>query len=148
MCGCSQRHWRESGNCHIPPKGLMPHQTELGQRRWVSSSGTWLLNVRSASHLLRSGFIKMQIPKKKMQIPGPLSTPIELASPQVLPRNLHLKLCPLGIFFFLRFYLFIHERHRERGRDTGRGRSRLHAGSLTWDSILGLQDHTLGCRQH
>ena len=36
---------------------------------------------------------------------------------------------------------------RERGRDTGRGRSRLHAGSLTWDSILGLQDHTLGRRQ-
>ena len=48
--------------------------------------------------------------------------------------------------FFLRFYLLIHERHREteRGRDTGRGRSRLHAGSLTWDSILGLQDHALG----
>ena len=46
-------------------------------------------------------------------------------------------------FFFLRFYLFIHERHRERGRDTGRGRSRLHAGSLTWDSIPGRQDHDL-----
>ena len=40
--------------------------------------------------------------------------------------------------------LFIHERHREKGRDAGRGRSRLHAGSLTWDSIPGLQDHTLG----
>ena len=26
---------------------------------------------------------------------------------------------------FLRFYLFIHERHRERVRDTGRGGSRL-----------------------
>ena len=34
--------------------------------------------------------------------------------------------------------------HRERSRDTGRRRSRLHAGSLMWDSILGLQDHTLG----
>ena len=32
---------------------------------------------------------------------------------------------------------------RERDRDTG-GRSRLHAGSPTWDLILGLQDHTLG----
>ncbi|CAD7689929.1 unnamed protein product [Nyctereutes procyonoides] len=33
--------------------------------------------------------------------------------------------------FFLIFYLFIHERHREKetGRDIGRGRSRLHAGS-------------------
>ena len=47
-----------------------------------------------------------------------------------------------------RFYLFIHERHRERerGRDTGRGRSRLHAGSLKWDSIPGLQDRALGQR--
>ena len=36
------------------------------------------------------------------------------------------------------------ERERERGRDTGRGRSRLHAGSPMWDSIPGLQDHTLG----
>ena len=36
------------------------------------------------------------------------------------------------------------ERERERGRDTGRGRSRLHAGNPTWDSNLGLQDHTLG----
>ena len=39
------------------------------------------------------------------------------------------------------------ERERERGRDTGGGRSRLHAGSPTWDSILGLQDRTLGQRQ-
>ena len=38
-------------------------------------------------------------------------------------------------------------RERERGRHTGRRRSRLHAGSLMWDSILGLQDHTLGRRQ-
>ena len=38
-------------------------------------------------------------------------------------------------------------RDREKGRDTGRGRSRLHAGSPMWDSILGLQDHTLGQRQ-
>uniref|UniRef100_A0A8C0M2Q6 Ig-like domain-containing protein n=1 Tax=Canis lupus familiaris TaxID=9615 RepID=A0A8C0M2Q6_CANLF len=29
-------------------------------------------------------------------------------------------------FFSKRFYLFIHERPRERGRDTDRGRSRLH----------------------
>ena len=36
---------------------------------------------------------------------------------------------------------------RERGRDTGGGRSKLHAGSPTWDSILGLQDHALGQTQ-
>ena len=35
--------------------------------------------------------------------------------------------------FFLRFYLFIHERHREKGRDTGRGRSRLPGGTGSWD---------------
>ena len=36
---------------------------------------------------------------------------------------------------------------REKDRDTGGGRSRLHAGSPTWDSIPGLQDRTLGQRQ-
>ena len=48
--------------------------------------------------------------------------------------------------FFLRFYLFIHERRRERDRDRGKGRSRLHAGSPMWDSIPGLQNHALGQR--
>ena len=52
-------------------------------------------------------------------------------------------------YFLKIFHLFIHERHteRERGRDIGRERSRLHAGSLMWDSILGLQDYALGQRQ-
>ena len=36
---------------------------------------------------------------------------------------------------------------RERGRDTGRGRSRLHAGSPMWDLILELQDHALSRMQ-
>ena len=45
-------------------------------------------------------------------------------------------------FFFFKV-LFIHERHTERGR----GRSRPHVGSPMRDSILGLQDHTLGQRQ-
>ena len=35
--------------------------------------------------------------------------------------------------FKKRFYLFFHERHTDRER--GRGRSRLHTGSPTWDSI-------------
>ena len=51
------------------------------------------------------------------------------------------------VIFFKRFYLFIHERHRETEAETGRERSRLHAGSLMWDSIPGLQDHTLSRRQ-
>ena len=39
------------------------------------------------------------------------------------------------------------ERERERGKDTVRGRSRLHAGSPMQDLILGLQDYALGRRQ-
>ena len=37
--------------------------------------------------------------------------------------------------------------HRERGRDTDRGRSRLPAGNLMWDSIPGPCDHDLSRRQ-
>ena len=50
------------------------------------------------------------------------------------------------IYLFLKI-LFIHERHRERGRDTGRGRSRLLLGSLMRDSIPGPQNHDLSQRQ-
>ena len=49
--------------------------------------------------------------------------------------------------FFLRFYLFIHERHRKRGRDIGRGRSRVLTGSLMWDSIPRPCNHALSWRQ-
>ena len=50
--------------------------------------------------------------------------------------------------FFLKKILFIYSCVRERERQsTGRGRSRLHAGSPMWDSIPGLQDHALGRRQ-
>ena len=41
-------------------------------------------------------------------------------------------------------YLFMKDPQRERGRATGRERSRLYARSLMWDSIPGLQDYTLG----
>ena len=37
-------------------------------------------------------------------------------------------------------------RHLERGKDTGRGRSKLPAGSPRWDLIPGPQDHTLSPR--
>ena len=51
--------------------------------------------------------------------------------------------------YFLKNILLIYalETQREGGRDTGRGRSRLHAGSPMRDSIPGLQDHALGVRQ-
>ena len=46
------------------------------------------------------------------------------------------------------FNLFIHETQRGGGhRDTGRGRSRLHAGSPMRDLIQGLQDQALGQRR-
>ena len=35
-------------------------------------------------------------------------------------------------------------RNTDRGRDTDRGRSRLHAGSLMWDLIPGPRRHALG----
>ena len=43
----------------------------------------------------------------------------------------------------LLFYLFIHERHTERSRDIGRGRNRLPAGTLMWDSILRFWEEAL-----
>ena len=52
--------------------------------------------------------------------------------------------CCSCCLYFERFNLFIHERPRERGRDTGGWRSRLLTGSPTWDSIPGLQDQALG----
>ena len=54
----------------------------------------------------------------------------------------------IRISYFLKdfIYLLMTNTERKRGRDTGRGRSRLLAGSPMWDSILGLQGHALGRR--
>ena len=50
----------------------------------------------------------------------------------------------LFIYLFLKI-LFIYSRQtqKERGRDIGRGRSRLPKGSPMWDSIPGLWGHSL-----
>ena len=57
----------------------------------------------------------------------------------------------LSFFFFFFFFkiliLFIHERHAERSRDIGRGRSKLPVGSLMQDSIPGPWDRNLSQRQ-
>ena len=52
-------------------------------------------------------------------------------------------------YFLIIFYLFISERHTDthRGRDIGRGRSRLYAGSIMLNSIPGLGSHILHRRQ-
>ena len=52
------------------------------------------------------------------------------------------------ISFFKDFiYLFMRDTQREKVRDTGRGRSRLHARSPTRNSILGPRRHSLSQRQ-
>lgn len=55
----------------------------------------------------------------------------------------------VAYLYFLKKILFIHswETHTERGRDIVRGRSRLPAGSPTWDLIPGSWDHALSRRQ-
>ena len=49
--------------------------------------------------------------------------------------------------YFFKYFIYLFMRDTQRGRDTDRGRSRLHAGSPIWDSIPGLQDRPLGQRQ-
>ena len=66
-----------------------------------------------------------------------LGCPYFKASPR------HTSFLSLSLFKNL-IYLLMRDTERERGRDPGRGRSRLHAGSPTWDSIPGLQNHTPG----
>ena len=53
----------------------------------------------------------------------------------------------MDTFFFFFKILFIHERQRERGGDTGRGRSRFPVGSPMQDLISGSRDHSLSPRQ-
>ena len=50
----------------------------------------------------------------------------------------------LGVFLKI---LFIYSSETHRGSDIGRGKSRLHAGSLMWVSVPGPQDHDLSRRQ-
>ena len=47
-------------------------------------------------------------------------------------------ICSIGLFCFFKIFihLFMRGTARERGRNTGWGRSRLPARSLMWDSIL------------
>ena len=51
-----------------------------------------------------------------------------------------ISLLKLKRIFFLRFYLFIHERHRQREKQPPHR-------ELMWDLISGLRDHTLSPRQ-
>ena len=64
-----------------------------------------------------------------------------------MPPNSYFFKCFCVFVFSKDFYLFINERHTERGRDIGKGRSRLPVRNLMWDSILGPQDHDLSRRK-
>ena len=50
-------------------------------------------------------------------------------------------------FFFFKDFIYSVVRDTEKGRDTGRGRSRLPDGSLMRDWIPGPQDYALSQRQ-
>uniref|UniRef100_A0A8I3N3X3 RUN and FYVE domain containing 1 n=1 Tax=Canis lupus familiaris TaxID=9615 RepID=A0A8I3N3X3_CANLF len=80
-----------------------------------------------------------------------LSVKVLLQSALSLGRSLDADHAPLQQFFVVMEHCLKHglketDRERERGRDIGGGRSRLHAGSPTRDLIPGLQDRTLGQR--
>ena len=60
--------------------------------------------------------------------------------------SLHLLLL-LSLCFFFKILFIYYDRHRERGRDIAKGRSRIPMGSLMQDSIPGPQDHDLSQRQ-
>ena len=65
-------------------------------------------------------------------------------------RSLIFKIVVLPVFFYISFFFkvsFIYSWERQRGRDTGWGRSRLPAGSLMRYSIPGPRDHDLSQRQ-
>ena len=51
------------------------------------------------------------------------------------------------LFYFFKDFIYLFMRDTERGRDTGRGRSRPHAGNPMWDLIPVPQDQALGQRQ-
>ena len=50
-------------------------------------------------------------------------------------------------FFFKILFIYSWKTHREKGRDTGRGRSKFHSQSPLWDPIPGPRDHALSQRQ-
>ena len=51
------------------------------------------------------------------------------------------------LFVFLKDFIYLFMRDTKKGRDIGRGRHRLPAGSAMWDLIPGPQDHDLSQRQ-
>ena len=75
---------------------------------------------------------------------------LRLKEVNILIHSWDQKKCTSNRLGFILFYkiLFIYSwETQKKGRDIGRGRSRLLAGNPMWDSIPELQDHTLSWRQ-
>ena len=64
-----------------------------------------------------------------------------------LPVALFLSPISTFLIFFFNLFMIVTERERERQRHRQREKQAPCTGSLTWDSILDLQDRALGQRQ-
>ena len=81
--------------------------------------------------------------------PGPKAGAKLLSQPGVPHIPHSFKKFYLFIIFLKKIFIypFMRDTQKDTHRDTGRGRNRLHTGSLMWDLIPGLQDQALGRRQ-
>ena len=141
------------------PASLM---LSLNQQPWFRRSQCWLTVICNLWNLLTwttDPLLQIQSPYRSSQAPNSelgisqvkfqeqrklLDVP-ESTSRKGWPSSDKFKMTFGKLFFFL-IKKIIHERHRERGRDIGRGRSKLLMGTLMWDLISGPWDHNLSQR--
>ena len=101
----------------------------------------WVLELPIPDRLLPLGLLSSAL--RPLQIPSFLALALIPPATYLILTTTQWDSFLILLSSFFKIYLFIPERHRERDRDLGQGRSRLHAGSPTWDSIPGPRGHTL-----